>query len=184
MTGDDESASETSAGGLVLLGRIAGAQGLKGEVRINSFTAIPEDIAAYGPLRDAKGRAVTIAAIRPLKGGTVVARLPGITDRNAAEAMQGTELFVERAKLPETEDDEWYYEDLIGLKAVSPDGDEIGLIVAVHNYGAGDLLEVRTPDARQTYLVAFTQDAVPEIDIAGRRVVIARVEEIEDDISG
>jgi 16S rRNA processing protein RimM len=177
-TGDGD-----KTGNLVLLGRIAGAQGLRGEVRINSFTADPEAIAAYGPLVDGKGRPFAIERVRHLKGATVVALLAGVKDRAAAEALQGTELYVSRDQLPEADEDEWYYKDLVGLKAVSPQGDEVGEVLSVQNFGAGDLLEIRLPDARQSRFVPFTKAAVPLVDVKNARVVIDPPEE-EDDQPG
>lgn len=166
---------------LVLLGRIAGAQGLKGEVRINSFTGAPEDIAAYGPLTDGKGRSFVVERVRPLKGGAVVAQLGGVADRSAAEAMKGVALFVERAKLPEPDEDEWYYEDLIGLDALGPDGAVIGEVVAVQNFGGGDLLEIRPPDGGKTLLMPFTKAVVPVVDVKGGRVIVELTEDEEQD---
>lgn len=158
--------------GLILLGRIAGAQGLRGEVKINSFTADPEAIAAYGPLTSPDGRRFVIERVRHLKGGSVVAALEGVRDRGAAEALHGAELYVPRDQLPEADEDEWYYEDLIGLKAVSPDGDEIGEVVSVQNFGAGDLLEIRLADARQTRFVPFTKTVVPAVHMKEERLVL------------
>ncbi|WP_088345444.1 MULTISPECIES: ribosome maturation factor RimM [Rhodomicrobium] len=172
--------SSDATSSLVLLGRIAGAHGLRGEVKINSFTAAPEDIAAYGPLTDPAGRSFTIRSLRPLKGGAVTAQLAGISTRDAAEALRGTELYIEREKLPEPDPDEWYYEDLIGMAAVSPEGAPIGEIVAVQNFGAGDLLEIRSPDARQTLFVPFTEATVPVVDIEARQVTVLLPEEIDD----
>ncbi len=165
----------------VLLGRIAGAHGLRGEVKINSFTGVPEDIAAYGSLSDGAGRSFVIERVRALKGGAVAAQLARISDRDAAEALKGVELYVARAKLPEPDADEWYYGDLIGLKAVSPDGAEIGAIAAVQNFGAGDLLEIRPLDARQTLFVPFTETAVPVVDLKGGCVTIRLPEVIDDE---
>lgn len=113
---------DRSGGEFVLLGRISGAQGIRGEVKIASFTAAPEDIAAYGSLTDGKGRRFVIERLRPLKGTAVAAQLAGVADRTAAESLTGVELYVERAKLPVPEEDEWYYTDLIGLKVFSPEG--------------------------------------------------------------
>jgi 16S rRNA processing protein RimM len=166
-TGDGD-----GAGDRILLGRIAGAQGLRGEVKINSFTADPENIAAYGPLTDGKGRQFTLERVRHLKGGAVVALLAGVKDRAAAEALRGTELYVARDQLPEADEDEWYYEDLVGLKAVSPQGDEIGEVLSVQNFGAGDLLEIRPADARQSRFVPFTRAAVPIVDVKNARIVV------------
>lgn len=158
----------------VLLGRIAGAHGIRGEVLIKTFTAAPENIGAYGPLSDAGGaRSFKIENVRPTPKG-VVARVDGIADRNAAEALRGTELYIDRARLPAAEDGEFYHADLVGLAAVDPKGEPVGTIVAVQNYGAGDLLEIRLAGSGKTELVPFTDETVPEVDIATRRVVVVR----------
>ncbi len=157
----------------VLLGRITGAHGLKGEVKIATFTAEPEDVAAYGPLTNADGSpAVEIASLRNAGGGTVIARLRGIADRNGAERLRGTELFVDRALLPPAEADEYYHSDLIGLAAFSPDGDALGEIVAVQNFGAGDLLELRPASGGQTELIPFENAHVPKVDLEAGRITI------------
>ncbi len=176
-TGDGDGADDR-----ILLGRIAGAQGLRGEVKINSFTADPENIAAYGPLTDCKGRQFTIERVRHLKGGAVVALLAGVKDRGAAEGLQGTELYVARDRLPEADEDEWYYEDLVGLKAVSPQGDEIGEVLSVQNFGAGDLLEIRPADARRSRFVPFTKAAVPIVDVKNGRIVVDPPEEMDEQL--
>ena len=157
----------------VLLGRISGAHGLKGEVKIATFTAEPEDVAAYGPLSSADGSAtVQIASLRLAGGGAVIARLHGVTDRDAAERLRGTELFVSRSVLPPAGADEYYHSALIGLSAVSPDGEPLGEIVAVQNFGAGDLLELRPPDGRQTLLVPFESAYVPNVDLEASCITI------------
>jgi 16S rRNA processing protein RimM len=157
----------------VLLGHIAGAHGVRGEVLVKSYTAAPEDIAAYGPLTDETGtRAFSIKVLRVIPKGVVV-RLDGVADRTAAEALKGMRLYVERDKLPDTGTDEYYHTDLIGLTAVSPEGKAVGQVVGLHNYGAGDLLEIRLEGSRQAELVPFTNTIVPSVDIAGGRVVIA-----------
>lgn len=159
---------------LVLMGRISEAHGLKGEVKIASFTANPVDLAAYGPLIDAaRARRFEVLDIRPFKSGTVIARLKGVSDRTAAEKLRGVELFVPRAALPETEDDEFYYSELIGLAATGPNGDNLGEIVGVHNFGAGDLLEICLAQRGATWLVPFTQARVPRVDIKAGVVLIA-----------
>lgn len=170
-----------SKGEMVLLGRIAGAQGLKGEVKINSFTEIPENIGLYGLLSDQHGKQYAIESVRALKGAAIAARIAGISDRTAAEALRGTQLFVARDKLPALDEDEWYYEDLIGLAAISPEGEPIGEVIAVQNYGAGDLLEIRQEGARQTLFIALTQEAVPDVNIEAGRVTVCLPEEIDDD---
>ena len=174
-TGDGD-----KTGNLVLLGRIAGAQGLRGEVKINSFTADPEDIAAYGPLTDSKGRQFVIEHVRHLKGGAVVASIIGVKDRGGAEALRGAELYVTRDQLPQADEDEWYYEDLVGLNAVSPEGEAVGEVLSVQNFGAGDLLEIRQPDKRQSRFVPFTRDVVPVVDVKNGRVVVDLPEEVDE----
>lgn len=157
----------------VLLGRITGAHGLKGEVKIAAFTAVPEDVAAYGPLTSADGSlAVEITSVRSAGGGTVIARLRGIADRNEAERLRGTELFVARALLPPAEADEYYHSDLIGLAAISPEGDALGEIVAVQNFGAGDLLELRPLSGGRTELIPFESEHVPKVDLEAGCVTI------------
>lgn len=156
----------------VLLGRITGVHGLKGEVVVHSFTEVPEDITAYGPLQAGTGeRQVSLTVVRVAEKG-VIARVTGVSDRTAAEALKGTELWVDRALLPDAGEGAYYHADLIGLAAVSPEGVQIGEIVAVQNYGAGDLLEIRLAGKRQTDLVPFQDAFVPEVDIAGGRVVV------------
>jgi 16S rRNA processing protein RimM len=149
-------------------------------VKITSFAAAPEDIASYGALTDGKGRQLTIEALRPLKGMSVSARISGVTDRNRAEALKGVELFIERARLPETDEDEWYYADLIGLAAVTPEGERIGEIIALQNFGAGDLLEIRASKGGRTVFVPFTQAAVPVVDIKGGRAIVDIPEDRDD----
>ncbi len=153
-------------GELVLLGRITDAHGLKGEVKIASYTARPEDIAAYGPLITAdKVRRFEIASLRPGSRGVVIAQLSGVADRTAAEKLKGTELYVAREVLPAPDEDEFYHSDLIGLLAHSPSGETIGEVVAVHNFGAGDLLEIRVSGSSRTELIPFDAANVPKIDL-------------------
>jgi 16S rRNA processing protein RimM len=160
----------------ILLGAITGAHGIRGEVVIKTFTARPEDIAAYGALIDESGtRTFEITSAR-VTGKGVIARLAGVTDRNAAEALKGVGLHVPRARLPKTKDTEYYHADLIGLAAVDPNGKAIGAIVAVQNFGAGDILEIRLEASKATELVPFDNAHVPEIDLAhGRAVVVMPV---------
>ncbi len=156
----------------ILLGRIAGAHGIRGEVLIKTFTAAPENIGAYGPLSDETGtRTFKLKSARATPKG-VVARLQGVDDRNGAEALRGIALYIERDRLPEAAEDEFYHADLVGLAAVSPDGKPVGEIIAVQNYGAGDLLEIRLAGSSKTELVPFTDAAVPQVDVAARRVVV------------
>jgi 16S rRNA processing protein RimM len=159
----------------VLLGRITGAHGLKGEVKIATFTAAPEDIAAYGPLFAGEAaKSLKILSFRVAGGGNVIARLKGVGDRTQAEALRGTELYVPRDVLPPAAEDEYYHSDLIGLACVSPNGESLGEIIAVQNFGAGDLLEIRTPGGPKTALIPFEHAFVPSVDLAARRVTIVQ----------
>lgn len=154
---------------LVLLGVIGAAHGIKGEVRIKAFTGDPLAIAGYGPLVDEKGRRFEITDARAAKE-VVVARLKGVATREAAEALNGVQLFVTRDKLPASEDeDEFLQADLIGCSVVGPDGTVLGSVTSVDNYGAGDLLDIATPDGR-SILMPFTKAFAPRIDIAARRI--------------
>jgi 16S rRNA processing protein RimM len=167
----------------VLMGRIADAHGLKGEVKIASFASTPEDIAAYGPLTDLAGtRRFEIEALRPANGGTIIARLKGVPDRNAAEKLRGEELYVARDALPEPGEDEFYHSDLIGLEARAPSGETIGEVIAVQNFGAGDLLEIRLAgDGGGTMFAPFTQERVPEVDLAARMLIVLPEEESREE---
>jgi 16S rRNA processing protein RimM len=171
---------------LILLGRIGAAHGIKGDVSIRTFTGDPEAIGSYGPLTDktgAKSFKVRVVRVNP-KGG-VIARVQGADDRNAAEALNGTELYVDRARLPKPREGEFYHADLIGLKAVAPDSGDIGTIVAVENFGAGDLLEIQRTGSHETEFVPFTNACVPEIDLAaGRAVVIMPVMTGDQELDG
>lgn len=147
---------------LVLVGVIASAHGIRGEVKLRSFTADPQAIATY-PLVTAGGRRVEIAKLRVQKDG-FIAILKGIADRNAAEALRGVELFVPRISLPEPEDGEVYIHDLIGLAVLTKDGAKLGEIVGVENYGAGDLIDVKVDGRRDTVLIPFADTFVVEAD--------------------
>jgi len=167
--------------GRVLLGRIVAAHGVRGEVLVRSYADVPEDVGAYGPLiAPALGRTFDLRVLRATAKG-VIARVAGIADRNAAEALAGTDLYVERAQLPAAGDGEFYHADLIGLAAVAPDGSDIGRVVAVHNFGAGDLIEVALAASRRTEHIPFSDNFVPEVDLAGGRIVVILQEASEPD---
>src|SRR5262245_3858299 len=156
----------------ILLGRIAGAHGLKGDVLIHSFAELPQSIAAYGPLSDAAGaKTYTITRARATAKG-VVARLAGIADRAAAEELKGVELYVARDRLPAPAEDEFYHADLIGLLAVDPEGRPFGRIAAIHNFGAGDLIEIALTGSAKTELVPFTATCLPSVEVSAGRAVI------------
>ena len=160
----------------VCLGRIVGAHGVRGIVRVQSHTANPDDLAAYGALSDETGsRCFTVTVTGHVKG-LVLARVNGVDDRDAAEALRGTDLYVPRAALPPTEDEEYYHADLLGLVAESEDGTALGQVSAVHDHGAGPIVEIQPPDGPST-LVPFTREHVPAIDIEAGRMVVAAQEE-------
>ncbi|MEM6589195.1 MAG: ribosome maturation factor RimM [Pseudomonadota bacterium] len=155
----------------VCIGAIAGAFGVKGEVRLKSFTAQPEDIAAYGPLQSEDGTKSFEVTLTGQAKGALVGRLSGVPTKEVADRMRGLRLYVDRAKLPEPEDDEYYHADLIGLAVFDTGGAELGRVKAVHNHGASDLLEVDPVDGGASVLLPFTLDAVPTIDISTGRIV-------------
>lgn len=158
---------------LLLMGRIGAAHGVKGEVRIQSFTEDPLALMHYGPLATNRpGLAVKIVAARTTTN-VLVARLEGVTSREAAEKLNGVELYVDRALLPDPDDEEdFYHADLIGLRAQLADGTALGTVTAIPNYGAGDILEVKSPTTGETFLFPFTRQAVPEIHVKDGYLVI------------
>src|SRR5580704_3371644 len=161
-----------AGGARVCLGQIGAAHGVRGEVRLRSFTADPAAITRYGPLETEDGRVLEIEALRPTKDH-FVATLAGIADRNAAERLTNVKLYVPRERLPKPEQpDEYYHADLIGLAAVDRSGKPLGSIVAVHNFGAGDLIELRRAEGEPTELLPFDATTVPEVDLAAGRLVV------------
>ncbi len=157
----------------VCMGVVGAPHGVRGAVRIKSFTDVPEAIANYGALEDEGGeRRFTLRVTGAAKGdGMVIATLSGVADRDRAEALRGLRLYAPRAVLPATAEDEFYHADLVGLAARLADGSALGTIIAVHDFGAGDVIEIAR-DAGQPVLVPFTRAAVPVVDLAGGRVVI------------
>ncbi len=156
---------------LTCIGAIAGAYGIRGEVRLKSFCTVPEDIAAYGPLLDAHGRSFTVDLGVAVKGG-FAARLSGIATKEEADALRGTRLHVPRDRLPDPGEDEFYHVDLVGLDAVDPGGARIGRVAAVLEQGVGDLLEITLTGHSEPVLVPFTRAIVPNVDLRAGRVVI------------
>ena len=156
----------------VCVAQIGAAHGVRGEVKLWSFTADPAAVEGYGPFATADGRVIEIEALRPAKD-FFVARLKGVADRDAAERLRNAELFVPREQLPPADSDEFYHADLIGLAVVDASGAALGSVVALHNFGAGDIIEVRRAESRDTVMLPFTQAAVPQIDVPGGRIVVA-----------
>jgi 16S rRNA processing protein RimM len=155
----------------VCLGAIAGAHGVRGLVRVKSFTAEPQAIATYGPLQDEEGQRRFSLDVLGESKGLLIARISGIEDRDAAERLKGVRLYVRRADLPEPDAEEFYQADLIGLVALRADGTSLGTVRAVNDFGAGASLEIED-DAGKTVIVPFTAAAVPTVDIAGGRLVV------------
>jgi 16S rRNA processing protein RimM len=155
----------------VCLGAVAGAHGVRGLVKVKPFTESPDDVAAYGPVEDERGERRFTLAIAGHQKDMVIARVDGVTDRDAAEALRGTRLYVARSALPEPEDGAFYHADLIGLVVVTTGGETLGRITAMHDFGAGDLIEYVGADGKPRML-PFTEAAVPEVDIDGGRVVV------------
>lgn len=144
------------------------------------FTDTPDALPRYGVLHTKDGRKLKITAFRPAKEGEAVIAFEGISDRNAAEALKGTQLFVDRAALPDTEEDEFYHADLIGLEARDSEGRVLGKVAAIHNFGASDVIELARADGDQVHL-AFTRETVPHIHIKDGYIIVAVPEDDDDD---
>lgn len=156
---------------LICVGAVAGAFGVRGEVRLKSFTSTPEDIESYSPLTDEAGaNRYTITLTRPVKNG-FAARLSGIETKEQADTIRGLRLFARRDQLPKLPDDEFYHADLIGLEVHDTGGAPLGRVKAVLNHGASDLLEIQAPGLKTTVLLPFTHDAVPTVDLGAGRIV-------------
>jgi 16S rRNA processing protein RimM len=155
----------------VCLGVVTGAHGVQGAVRIKSFTARPEDVGRYGPLSDEGGQRSFDLHLLGSAKGVVIARVGGIQDRNQAEALRGLRLYLPRSALPETNAEEYYHADLIGLQAVLRDGTPVGQVRAIHDFGAGDTLELARPGA-PPLMVPFTRAVVPVVEPAAGRLVV------------
>ena len=165
---------------LIFVAQVGAAHGVRGEVKVTTFTADPMALADYKTLLRQDGSpALTIASARPAKGG-IVARLKGVADRNAAEALRGLKLYIPRDSLPEPEEDEFYLADLIGLFVETAEGEALGTVKAVQDFGAGDLLEIQ-PRAGATWWLPFTRQAVPEVRLAQGKLIAAPPATIEAD---
>jgi 16S rRNA processing protein RimM len=165
----------------ILLGRIAAPHGIRGDVLIESYAGEPQAIAAYGPLEtEDRARRLELSIVRITPKG-VIAHVAGVDDRTGAEALKGLSLYVDRARLPTAEEGEFYRADLVGLAAEDCDGRKIGSVVAVENYGAGDILELRLEGSGKTELIPFADAFVPVVDVAGGRIVVALPATDKDD---
>jgi len=167
----------------ICVARIGAAHGVRGAVKLWTFTEDPLAVKAYGPLRTKDGaREFEVTHARQAKDH-LVATLKGVTTRDEAERLNGLELYVARENLPDTGEDEYYHADLIGLVAVTAAGAPLGRVVAIHNFGAGDIIEIAPPGG-STMLLPFTNAVVPTVDLAGGRVVIELPKEIDGDDEG
>lgn len=156
----------------ICVGAIAGAFGVAGEVRLKSYCAEPTAIADYGPLYTEDGaRSFRITLTRPVAGG-LGARVQGVKTKEEADALRGTQLYVDRSRLPHLPDDEFYHADLIGLAVQDTGGVALGTVQAVHNHGAGDILEISGPGLKSALMVPFTLVAVPTVDLTARKIVV------------
>jgi 16S rRNA processing protein RimM len=163
----------------ILVGRFGAPHGIRGEVRLQSFTQDPSAIRKLSPLTDASGqRTFSLTALKPLRDAILIAQVSGISDRNGAETLKHVELYVDRAKFPKAAKDEFYLSDLIGLAAFLASGELAGSVLNVLNFGAGDILEIK-PEAGDTLLIPFTLANVPDIDVPNGRIVISPPTEVE-----
>lgn len=162
----------------VCVGVIAGPHGVRGAVRVKSFTADPRNLAAYGAVTDRAGARRFELEVTGEVRGAVLARIGGVEDRDAAETLRGTELYVERDRLPATAEDEFYHADLIGLRAEDASGAPLGAVRALHDFGGGDVMELAGPEG-ETRLIPFTRQAVPVVDLDAGRIVVDLPEEVE-----
>lgn len=163
--------SSPSPESLIVVGRLGGAFGVNGEVRLKSFCADPAAIADYTPLTTAEGRSFATLILTGRMSGGLSARLDGVATKEQADALKGADLYADRARLPSLPDDEYYHADLIGLTVLDTGGTLLGTVKSVDNHGAGDLLEVVAPSLKDSVLVPFTLAIVPTVDLAARRII-------------
>lgn len=171
MKQNSKTSSSDQSGDLICVGVVTGVRGLKGDIRVKSFTANPKDVAAYGPVYDETGTQRFDIRITGQSKGALITRFSGIADRTAAEGLKGLKLFVPRDKLPKPEEDEFYFTDLIGLRAEQSDGEVLGTVRTVEDYGGGVFLEI-AGGKHGLVLVPFTKAVVPEVNLTEGRVVI------------
>ena len=164
------------------MGVFGAPQGVRGEIRVKSLTGEPSAIGVYGSLTN-KGRTRSFAfeSLRPLKDDMLVARVAGVSTREAAEALKNVEIFARRDQLPPPNEDEFYYDDLVGLEAVDVEGASLGRVVSLMNHGAGDVLEIAPADGGETLLLPFTKSVAPRIDFDAGRIVVEPPREVEDE---
>jgi 16S rRNA processing protein RimM len=156
----------------VLLAVVLSAHGLKGEVKLKLFSEKPDALQSYGAVTSGDGRQFEVSSLRAFKGDEAVARFKGFDDRDVAEHLKGQRLYVPRSALPPPEEDEFYHADLVGLSAVDENGKALGTVLAIHNFGAGDMIEIGV-ESGDSQFFSFTREVVPLIDLDGKRIVIS-----------
>ncbi|MGA2792528.1 MAG: ribosome maturation factor RimM [Roseiarcus sp.] len=165
---------------LIPIGIFGAPHGVRGELRVRSYTQDPTAIGAYGSLTDSTGKsAFKLTATRFLRDDMLVVRLAGVDNREGAEKLAGVELFVTRDQLPPPSDDEFYHDDLVGLEALTREGDRLGRVVALRNFGAGDILEIAPTSGGETLMLPFTKAVAVEVDLSKSRIVIVPPNEID-----
>jgi 16S rRNA processing protein RimM len=158
----------------IVVAQFGAPHGVRGEIRLKSHTADPLKVGEYGPLAAADGREFVVSGARQAAGtqaDMLVVSVDGVADRDAAAALNGLELSISRDRLPDPGDEDFYHADLVGLGVETADGTALGSVIAIHNHGAGDILEIVAPDG-EPILVPFTKAIVPTVDIAGGRLVV------------
>lgn len=155
----------------ICMAEITSPHGIRGAVKVKTFTEYSEDLFEYSTLRDHTGRPYNLSLFAPKHNDLLVVTIDGVNSRDDAEALRGVKLYVDRSELPTLNEDEFYYEDLVGLAVVDQAGEEVGTVLAVQNYGAGDFFDIKTPDS-EIYTLPFTQEAVPQVDIKAGKIII------------
>jgi len=174
-----DGSDKSNAGRRVLLGHISGVHGIRGAVLVRSYTGEPEAIADYGPLTDETGKTEYVLSVEGATAKGLICRVEGVPDRTQAEKLKGVALYVARDRLPPADEGEYYHVDLIGLRALTEAGTALGAVVAVLNYGAGDILEVRPEGASRTELYPMIGNVVVRVDVAGGTIVLAPPEDVD-----
>jgi 16S rRNA processing protein RimM len=176
-----ESPGGAAAANLVLMGRFGAPHGVRGEIRLQSFTAEPLAIASYGPLFDKSGaKRFVLKGAREQGRDMLVVSVEGVLDRDAAQKLTGAELYLPRESLPELEEDEFYLADLIGLKVENEEGASLGRVIALRNFGAGDILESLPDEGGESQFYPFTKALAPVVDLAAGRIVVVTAAETEE----
>ncbi len=155
---------------LICVGAVMGAFGVRGEIRLKSFCADPSAIETYSPLVAESGESYEVKLVRSVKGG-FGARLTGVPDKEAADALRGTKLYARREDLPTLPDDEYYHSDLVGLEVLDTGGARLGKVISVQDFGAGDILEIASKGLKEPAMLPFTLVNVPTVDLSAGKII-------------